>query len=228
MNKLNKLEKILGYRFKDPSLLDLALTHRSVSKQKNNERLEFLGDSIVNHIIAADLVLRFPEATEGQLTRLRSNLVKGDTLAIIAHKFSLKDFIKVGPGELKSGGFRRDSILADAVEAIIAAIYNESGMERCRAIVLVWFEDLLAKQNPKAITKDPKTRLQELMQSLGETLPSYELVGTSGPPHKPNFTIKASIRDGAIEAVAEGKSRRKAEQTAAADILNSLQNEASS
>lgn len=224
-SELSKLEQTIGYQFSDKALLGLALTHRSVSKQHNNERLEFLGDSIVNHIIAADLVERFKTATEGQLTRMRANLVCGKTLAVIAKRFNLTDYILVGPGEKKMGGARKESILADAVEAIIAAIYNDADMLTCRKIVLDWYQDLLEQQGLNAVIKDSKTRLQELMQSLNEPLPEYILIKTEGPAHNPMFHIRGQIRAGDINVEVQGASRRKAEQLAATEILNILKNE---
>lgn len=152
---VSRLETKLTYQFKDPELLDLALTHRSANG-KHNERLEFLGDSILSFVIADDLYHRFPKINEGDMSRMRATLVRGHTLAELGREFELGDYLKLGPGELKSGGFRRDSILADAVEAIIGAIYLDSGTEVVRSIILSWYQTRLDAIKPGVSQKDPK------------------------------------------------------------------------
>ncbi|WP_410506458.1 ribonuclease III [Marinomonas sp. GJ51-6] len=203
-------------------MLELALTHRSFGG-KNNERLEFLGDSILNYVIAEDLFHRFPKAKEGELSRLRASLVKGDTLAELAREFQLGDFLKLGAGELKSGGFRRDSILADAVEGIIGAIYLDAGMDVCRQHILAWYKDRLDATSLKIVTKDAKTRLQEYLQARKYGLPQYEVVKIDGEPHDQTFYVNCQVEayDGVIEG--KGNSRRIAEQNAAAKALKKLE-----
>ncbi|MEP0071707.1 MAG: ribonuclease III [Marinomonas sp.] len=217
-----KLSRRIGYFFADLGLLELALTHRSFGG-KNNERLEFLGDSILNYVIAEDLFHRFPKAKEGELSRLRASLVKGDTLAELAREFQLGDFLKLGAGELKSGGFRRDSILADAVEGIIGAIYLDAGMDVCRQHILAWYKDRLDATSLKIVTKDAKTRLQEYLQARKYGLPQYEVVKIDGEPHDQTFYVNCQVEayDGVIEG--KGNSRRIAEQNAAAKALKKLE-----
>ncbi|MFT2097128.1 ribonuclease III [Marinomonas sp. 2405UD66-6] len=217
-----KLSRRIGYFFADLGLLELALTHRSFGG-KNNERLEFLGDSILNYVIAEDLFHRFPKAKEGELSRLRASLVKGDTLAELAREFQLGDFLKLGAGELKSGGFRRDSILADAVEGIIGAIYLDAGMDVCRQHILDWYKDRLDATSLKIVTKDAKTRLQEYLQARKYGLPQYEVVKIAGEPHDQTFYVNCQVEayDGVIEG--KGNSRRIAEQNAAAKALKKLE-----
>lgn len=222
MAELNQLEEKLGYHFNDKHLLELAITHRSKNRSTNNERLEFLGDSIVNHIIAVTVFKRFPFATEGHLTRLRSQMVKGATLAVVAKSLSLDEFMIVGAGERKSGGYRRESTLADALEAILAAIYLDSGVTACEERVAVWFDHLLNELDPNKINKDNKTLLQELMQKNGEQLPSYTLLKQTGKDHNPKFMVRCKIRDGDIFADAIGSSQRKAQQIAAEMVLLQL------
>ncbi len=217
-----ELTRRLGYSFKDPAYCELAMTHRSCGK-KNNERLEFLGDSIVNFVIADDLCHRFPQAREGQLSRLRARMVKGETLAEIARELNLGDYLRLGPGELKSGGFRRDSILADSVEALIGAIYLDSDLEVVRGFILGWFEERLNSLDIDEALKDSKTRLQEFLQSRRLPLPEYELVNVEGEPHAQTFYILCHIEplDQPTEGV--GNSRRQAEQEAANQALAQLQ-----
>jgi ribonuclease III len=160
-----KLSRRIGYFFADLGLLELALTHRSFGG-KNNERLEFLGDSILNYVIAEDLFHRFPKAKEGELSRLRASLVKGDTLAELAREFQLGDYLKLGAGELKSGGFRRDSILADTVEGIIGAMYLDAGMDICRQHILSWYKERLDATSLKIVTKDACKNIYKLVSTL--------------------------------------------------------------
>ncbi len=223
---INKLETILDYHFNDPDLLLQALSHRS-SGNKHYERLEFLGDSILGFVIAEELYQKFPKATEGQMTRLRSNLVKGKTLAELSRKLSLGDFLLLGSGELKSGGFRRDSILADVFEAIVGSIYLDAGIEECRGRLMIWYEDLLTKADPEKMTKDPKTILQEHMQSLKLDLPVYQTVAITGKDHDLRFEVvckyKGNTQYPDCKSTAVGKSRRQAEKLAAKKVLEELQ-----
>ena len=222
MKKLHLLQRRLHTDIRDEQLLKLALTHRSHAK-KNNERLEFLGDSLLNCLIADKLYHQFPEAKEGQLSRLRAQLVKGDTLAEIAQEFSLGDFLIMGEGELKSGGFRRNSILADTLEAIIAAVYLDGGMDACKEIIEKWFHSRLSLLSLDHSQKDPKTRLQELMQAKKQPLPDYKVVNIAGAPHDQSFTIecKVNLLDTVIQAT--GSSRRSAEKFAAEKALSALE-----
>jgi ribonuclease III len=213
----------LGYEFSDPSLVELALSHRSVGGN-NNERLEFLGDSIVNFLIAESLFQRFPEAREGELSQMRAKLVKGKTLADIARDFDLGDFLHLGPGELKSGGYRRESILADAVEALIAAVYLDGGMEQCRRCVISWYgDDRLQAISPARSNKDAKSTLQELLQAQKRPLPTYRTLNKSGCDHDQSFEVECEI--GHLNQCYKGigNSRRTAEQAAAEAALEVLQ-----
>ncbi|RNF49259.1 ribonuclease III [Marinomonas hwangdonensis] len=221
-SQYQKLCRRIGYFFADLGLLELALTHRSFGG-KNNERLEFLGDSILNYVIAEDLFHRFPKAKEGELSRLRASLVKGDTLAELAREFQLGDYLKLGAGELKSGGFRRDSILADTVEGIIGGIYLDAGMEVCREHILAWYKERLDATSLKIVTKDAKTRLQEYLQARKHALPQYDVVNIVGEPHDQTFFVHCQIElcDHSIEG--KGNSRRIAEQNAAAKALKQLE-----
>ncbi len=218
-----ELERKLGYLFADKNRLKLALTHRSCGSH-NNERLEFLGDSIVNFVIADALYERFPEAREGQLSRLRSRMVRGVTLAELGREFELGDFLRLGSGELKSGGFRRESILADAVEAIIGAIYLDSNMETCRSHIRRWFEERLdALSISDQQNKDPKTRLQEFLQARQKALPQYTVTDISGEAHHQVFTVVCELESlDSTSVVGEGFSRRGAEQQAARKALSLL------
>lgn len=223
LNKLRALQRRLHTDIADESLLTLALTHRSYTRD-NNERLEFLGDSLLNCIIADRLYHQFPEAEEGQLSRLRACLVKGDTLAEIAQELSLSDHLIMGEGELKSGGFRRSSILADALEAIIGAVYLDGGMVACESVIDKWFQSRLLLSLDQ-LSKDPKTHLQELMQAAKQPLPRYEVVGISGTPHNPSFTVECKVNALATATRATAASRRHAEKLAAAKTLRLLEAE---
>jgi ribonuclease-3 len=219
--RLQQLCQRIGYQFKDAELLQLALTHRSFGKQ-NNERLEFLGDSLLNFFIADALYQQFPSTKEGNLSRLRASLVKGVTLAKIALELQLGDDLRLGSGELKSGGNRRESILADTVEAIIGAIYLDAGESAARERVMCWFESRLENLDLEQDTKDAKTRLQEFLQGRGHALPHYEVVATRGGDHDPEFDIACHV-DGLSSAVlATANSRKKAEQLAARQALKQL------
>ncbi|AYF87912.1 ribonuclease III [Pseudomonas sp. BN414] len=218
---LSRLERKLGYTFKDQSLMTLALTHRSFAG-RNNERLEFLGDAILNFVAGEALFERFPQAREGQLSRLRARLVKGETLALLARGFELGEYLRLGSGELKSGGFRRESILADALEALIGAIYLDSGMEAARERVLAWLTNELEGLTLVDTNKDPKTRLQEFLQSRACELPRYEVVDIQGEPHCRTFFVECQVTLLNDKTQGQGASRRIAEQVAAAAALVAL------
>lgn len=222
MRSLERLSRALGYAFSEPELLDVALRHRSAGAM-HNERLEFLGDSVLNFVIAAALYRRFPTATEGTLSRMRASLVKGDTLAEIARELELGAYLHLGSGELKSGGFRRGSILADAFEAVIGAVYEDGGIDAAQALVLRFFESRLDESRPAMTLKDPKTRLQEFLQGRGRPLPEYRVADVQGQAHNQTFTVECLV-DGLPEpSRGRGSSRRKAEQSAAEQALERLQ-----
>lgn len=208
------LSRIIHYTFNDPSFMIMALTHRSFSAQ-HNERLEFLGDSVLSFLIANELYKRFPRIDEGDLSRLRAQLVKESSLSTIATSMGLGDFIRLGEGELKSAGWRRPSILADTFESIIGAIYLDGGIEPTHAFVLRFFETQLNEIDPKLIQKDPKTLLQELLQSKKSDLPIYTVVSIEGEAHSQTFTIECQIKKSNIKTQGVGNSRRIAEQEAA-------------
>lgn len=218
---LDRLQRRIGYTFQDSDLLLLALTHRSFGNQ-NNERLEFLGDSLVNMIIAEYLYHHFERAREGQLSRLRARMVKGVTLAEIGREFELGQYLRLGSGEKKSGGFRRDSILADAVESIIGAIYLDSGFETCRKQVLEWFDRRLERLDIQDTQKDPKTRLQEYLQSRQFPLPQYEVISVDGEAHAQTFHVSCALPSLDRKTSGVGSSRRIAEQQAAREALKQL------
>ena len=219
---LSSLCKRLDYRFNDASLFTEALTHRSVGSN-NNERLEFLGDSVLNFVIAHELFKRFPDLREGDLSRLRASLVNGESLADIARELGLGDFIKLGSGELRSGGHRRSSILADCVESLIGAVYCDSNFERCRELILRLYKNKLQTIPDLQSLKDPKTRLQELLQARKHALPQYEVTHVSGKAHEQLFEVSCHIDEPAITTTAKGRSRRKAEQQAAEAAIAELQ-----
>lgn len=210
----------LGYTFSNQSWLEIALTHRSVGTP-NNERLEFLGDAILSFIIADELFKRFPQASEGQLSRLRANLVKGETLAVIAKSLNLGESLILGSGELKTGGFRRASILAGAMEALIGAVYRDGGMKACRRIVVAVYKDRLDNISPSQNLKDAKTRLQELLQAQRRPVPTYQVMSVDGQAHTQVFHVECLFEDGA-KTLGEGSTRRKAEQDAAQKALEHL------
>lgn len=219
--RLDNLYRKLGYRFSNEALLEQALTHRSVGK-RNNERLEFLGDSILSFVISTDLYHRFPEIDEGRLSRIRASLVKGETLAKLAVELSLGDFLHLGSGELKSGGFRRASILADALESVFGAVYLDSDIATVERLILRLFDERLQKLDPGKALKDPKTRLQEYLQAQQQPLPVYEVVDVRGKSHNQHFTISCRVEILPEAVLAEGTSRRKAEQQAAEEALRQL------
>lgn len=217
--ELQNLELKLGYSFQNIKLLDQALTHRSFGAV-HNERLEFLGDSILGMIIAKELYDRFPKCPEGDLTRMRSTLVRETTLAELAREFGIGNCLRLGPGELKTGGFRRDSLIADAVESIIGAMFiddNES-FETVRQVVLSWFKSRLETIQPNVNQKDHKSTLQELLQSLHKSLPVYKIEQIKGTDNDQVFVVSATV-DGVPVQIGQGSSRRRAEQEAAGLVL---------
>lgn len=218
---LNKLMRQIAYHFNDMQLLQAALTHRSVTGN-NNERLEFLGDSIINFIIAKTLYELYPKAREGHLSRIRANLINGDTLAELAREFDLGEYLQLGPGEMKSGGRKRTSILADAFEALIAAIYLDSDMLTCERLVIHWFSPRLQEEQVVEQLKDPKTRLQEYLQANKFPLPNYEIVDITGESHDQTFHTKCHVEGIDLVTTGSGSSRRRAEQVAAEAFLTQL------
>jgi ribonuclease-3 len=222
-DKSRRLMQALGHEFRDKGWLELALTHRSVSGARNNERLEFLGDSILNFLIADFLYDRFPGENEGRLSRLRAMLVKQDTLAAVARDLKLGDYLRLGAGELKSGGFRRESILADTVEALLGAIYRDSAdIETCRARVQAWFGSRLDAVGQETVLKDSKSRLQEFLQGRRLPLPVYAVVSIEGEAHNQFFQVRCEAPGLSVPTTGSGPSRRHAEQEAAAAALRSL------
>ncbi|MGZ4968624.1 MAG: ribonuclease III [Methylobacter sp.] len=224
IKKPDELCKKLGLAFNNPQLFTMALTHRSASPN-NNERLEFLGDSILGFVIAQKLYELFPGACEGVLSRLRASLVNQSSLAELARMHQLGDYLLLGSGELKSGGFRRDSILSDAVEAIIGALYNDQGMDACQQWILQLFAEKLKNLSLDNWQKDPKTQLQELMQSKKMELPDYTLITMSGLAHEQTFKVKCTTALIAESCIGTGNSRKKAEQSAAELMLELLNKE---
>ena len=218
-----KLLTQLQYQFQNPQLLQQALTHRSADSQ-NNERFEYLGDAILSFVIAEALFESFPQVKEGKLSRLRASLVKGVTLAEIGRELSLGEVLILGPGELKSGGFRRESILADTVEAILGAVYLDSGIEQVKALILRLYDERLASIDVDEVIKDPKTRLQELLQSRKQPLPLYSVneVKTSAQ-HSPLFEASCQVALLDKVVMAKGSSHRKAEQKSAERALTLLE-----
>lgn len=216
------LMRFLNHSFEDEKLLALALTHRSVASE-NNERLEFLGDALLNFIIGEALFSRYPDSKEGELSRMRANLVNGDVLAEIARDMHLSDYLIMGESELKSGGFERSSVLADALEAIIAAIYLDSDFKTCEHAVIAWYGDKVIEVSQMDFQKDPKTRLQEYLQSKQQPLPVYTLEKVTGKAHEQFFFVSCYVEGLERREEGEGKSRRRAEQQAAEKLLNTLQ-----
>lgn len=219
--RLPRLETALGYQFKNRDLLIQALTHRSHGP-RHNERLEFLGDSVLNFIVASLLFDRFPGTDEGDLSRMRANLVRQATLADIANRLSLSEQLRLGEGELKSGGFRRPSILSDALEAIFGAIYMDGGFEAARQVIAALYDSLLANVDPRSQGKDAKTLLQERLQALRLDLPVYTVVATHGAAHNQLFEVTCEVPRLEILVRAAGSSRRAAEQSAAQLAIEQL------
>lgn len=211
---LEGFSRRIGYRFNDPALLRRALTHRSYSAA-NNERLEFLGDSVVNCAIAFELFDKFPQLSEGELSRLRANLVSQPSLLAIARSFEFGDELLLGEGELRSGGARRPSILADAVEAVIGAAFLDGGFDSAHALVRRLFAAALDTIDPRTTGKDPKTLLQEYLQGRRIALPQYAVIATRGETHRQIFRVECVIPELDIRSEGEGASRRSAEQEAA-------------
>lgn len=220
-DNLDRLQRKIDYHFQDVALLKQALTHRSAG-HNHNERLEFLGDAILNLTIAEALFHQFPKCNEGELSRMRATLVREPTLAILARDFQLGDYLSLGQGELKSGGFRRESILADCVEAIIGAISLDSSLSHATQIVNCWYQTLLETIKPGDNQKDAKTRLQEYLQGNRQPLPTYNVVSIQGEAHNQLFIVECSISDNDRTFIGKGSSRRKAEQAAAEQILQEL------
>jgi ribonuclease III len=217
----NELSQKLGYEFKQAKFLKIALTHRSKGGE-HNERLEFLGDAVVNFVIAEILYQQFPKATEGELSRWRASLVNRDTLAELAKEFELGRYIFLGPGELRSGGSERQSILSCAMEAIIGAVYLDGGFDATRAQIVAWYEPLLQSLSSAASHKDPKTRLQEYLQSRRMSLPLYAVAKIEGEAHQQLFTISCQVEGIKEKTLGKGTSRRRAEQDAAQAMLGVL------
>jgi ribonuclease-3 len=215
------VERSFGHDFATPALCHAALTHRSAGAE-HNERLEFLGDSILNCAVARLLFDAHPLADEGALSRLRASLVSGDTLAQIAADLGLGKYLRLGPGELKSGGFRRASILADALEAILGAIFLDAGFDAAAAAVARIIGPKMSDLPAADALKDPKTRLQEVLQARGLALPTYTLTAVAGDPHAQSFTVTCDVPVFGVAAVGEGASRRRAEQLAAAKVIDLL------
>jgi len=216
------LRKNIGYSFNEPALLQQALRHRSAGAP-HNERLEFFGDSLVNIIVSESLFTHWPKADEGALTRARANLVRESSLAGIARQLELGDQIVLGIGEMKTGGHRRDSILADTLEAVIAAIYLDSDFETCRTAVLPWFEQQIRDIQPGKVEKDAKTRLQEWLQAKQLARPDYQLIESRGEDHARIFIVRCSTPEPDLNEQAEGSSLRLAEMAAAEKMMNKLE-----
>ncbi len=214
----------LNYEFEDKTLLQRALTHRSKSAD-NFERLEFLGDSVLNFTISAELYDRYPNVAEGELTRLRANLVKKDTLALLAREIGLGDFLSLGGGELKSGGFDRDSILADALEAVFGAVSIDGGIEKARVLIVDVYCDLLERVTPDTLQKDPKTQLQEHLQKQSFAPPAYNVIEITGQAHDQSFRVECVVPGLSEPVQGTGRSRRNAEQDAAVIALRLLVNQ---
>jgi len=218
---LARLQRALGYRFQDEGALVRALTHRSVGHD-NNERLEFLGDALLNFAVGEALFRRAPKAAEGDLSRMRATLVREETLAAVARRIELGEVILLGSGELKSGGFRRDSILADGLEAVIGAAYLDGGFEAARELCLRLLDPELEHLPDPGSLKDAKTRLQEHLQALGRPLPEYSVLSEDGPPHRRSFRVRCRLVDDGAASDGDGASRKFAEQQSAERMLQCL------
>lgn len=222
MNRTGRLETALGHHFGQAELLRQALTHRSHSSP-HNERLEFLGDAVLNCVVATLLYQRFGSLREGDLSRQRAGLVRQESLAQVAQELSLGEHLRLGEGELKSGGFRRPSILADALEALIGAIYLDGGFDAARAVIERLLGPMLEQLDPRDSGKDPKTALQEFLQARRQPLPQYALLATRGEAHAQEFEIECAIAALGVRALGTGSSRRGAEQAAAREALRLLE-----
>ena len=221
MQDLTPLSAALGYQYNNSALLNEALSHRSVCAT-NYERLEFLGDGLLNFVIASALFRLHPELDEGALSRLRASLVRESTLADIARSIKLGDYLQLGPGELRSGGFNRDSILSDVIESLIGACFIDSGFEDAEKMVLGLFDSRLHNLPEAQTLKDSKTQLQEWLQGQQLERPSYEVIDTQGKAHELQFTVTCQVASHNVNSQATASSRRKAEQMAAADALVQL------
>ena len=217
----DSLERVLGYRFCDLELLEEALSHRSVGP-RNNERLEFLGDAVVDLIITEELYKRFPNAREGQMSRMRSELVNKKTLAQLSRNLDLGDYVRLGSGEKKSGANERDSVLANTLESLLGAMLLDGGIDACREQVQRWWGGPLGNLSPDDPPKDAKTRLQEYLQARHRKLPSYKLLGVEGESHNQHFTVACTVQGLESPTQGAGKNRREAEQAAAAAALDLL------
>ena len=220
-NKLVALQKQINYSFKNIDLLIHALTHRSANKI-HNERLEYLGDSILSYVIAEALFERFPKVDEGDLSQMRSSLVCGETLAKMGQNFNIGDSMILGPGELKSGGHRRESIISDAVEAIIGAIYLDSDIQTIKQLILAWYQTRLVQIQPGIKQKDSKTRLQEYLQGQRQNRPVYLIVEVIGDDHDQEFVVQCKLENDDDQYLGRGVNRRKAEQAAAQMAIDKL------
>lgn len=218
---MEKLQKSINYQFKNINLLKLALTHRSAGKN-NNERLEFLGDSILDMAISNTLYQRFKTIDEGKLSNLRSSLVRGKTLAKLGKSLNLSNYLILGKGESKSGGYQRESIQEDALEAIFGAVFLDSNWTTVQRVILDLFADLLAKINLNDSPKDPKTQLQEHLQKHAKSLPEYQLTSVKGEDHNAIFTVNCYLKDEKIQVEQSGKSIKNAEQSCAQHLLDKL------
>ncbi|MBC9131253.1 ribonuclease III [Frischella sp. Ac48] len=220
-HSLIALQKLIGYTFNNIDLLNHALTHRSANKI-HNERLEYLGDSILSFVIAEALFNRFPNVDEGDLSQMRSSLVCGEMLAIIGQNFSIGEYMILGQGELKSGGHRRESIISDALEAIIGAIYLDSNIQTVKQLILLWYQTRLNEIQPGIKQKDPKTRLQEYLQGLRLARPVYLIIEVIGDDHEQEFVVQCKLDGDNNRYLGRGVSRRKAEQAAAQMAIEKL------
>ncbi|OFZ87513.1 MAG: ribonuclease III [Betaproteobacteria bacterium RBG_16_66_20] len=216
------LERRIGHRFQDSALLSQALTHRSFGSP-HNERLEFLGDGVIGCVIAEELYARFPDLAEGELSRLRASLVREAALATVARALGLAGFLRLGEGEVASGGGDRPSILADALEAVYGAVFLDGGYEAVRGSVRRTFGEALEALDPRQPAKDDKTRLQELLQARRQKLPEYRVVATAGAAHKQVFEVECVAAGLGLRATGSGSSRRRAEQQAAGQLLKLLE-----
>ncbi len=221
MSSTARLEERLGHRFQRAELLEQALTHRSFGSP-HNERLEFLGDGVLDCVVAQELFDRFPALSEGELSRLRASLVRKEALAAVARDLGLGEHLRLGEGESASGGSARPSILADTLEALYGAVFLDAGYERARAAVCSTFGAALDALDPLATAKDPKTRLQELLQGRGQGLPSYHVVATQGAAHQQVFEVECTVAQLGLSATGKGEARRAAEQQAAEALLRQL------
>ena len=216
-DNLAALQRSIGYQFSDLGLLQQALTHKSHSKT-NNERLEFVGDAVLGYLVGSMLYRNYPHVQEDALSLMRAQLVRGKTLAQVAMRLNLPDYLQLGSGELRSGGRQRASILADALEAVIGAVHEDGGIEQAQQLVQKLFADLTQGLDAESL-KDPKTRLQELLQGNGLDLPTYTVEQVSGADHQRQYTVKCEVPSLAVQAVAADSSRRSAEKAAAHEVL---------